>query len=230
MINQKKEYDENGQLTFEARYENGKINGKEYEKDELIFEGEYKYNQELDMLEAINFTIKSIFGTLTLKLTLIRWTGKGKEYNREGNLIYEGELFQGKKNGKGKEYNEKGQLIYEGEFLNGEKHGKGKIYNIEENLEIESEFFNGKEIGISKTYKHGILIKEINYSKPYTEGKEYNEQGKLIFEGTFKAGYHDTGNYKEYYEDGNLKLEGKLEDGYLKGIVKEYYDDKKLLF
>ena len=97
MINQKKEYDENGQLTFEARYENGKINGKEYEKDELIFEGEYQYNKELDMLEAINFTIKSIFGTLSLKSTLIRWTGKGKEYNREGNLIYEGELFQGKK-------------------------------------------------------------------------------------------------------------------------------------
>ena len=30
------------------------------------------------------------------------------------------------KNGKGKEYNEDGKLIYDGEYLNGEKNGKGK--------------------------------------------------------------------------------------------------------
>ena len=31
-----------------------------------------------------------------------------------------------KKNGKGKEYDENGKLIYEGEYLNGERHGHAK--------------------------------------------------------------------------------------------------------
>ena len=115
-------------------------------------------------------------------------------------------------------------------MLNGEKHGKGKIYDIDNNIEIESVFFNGKESGISKAYKNGILLKEIDYSKPYPEGKEYNDQGKLIFEGTFDDRHRSTGNYKEYYENGNIKLEGKLNNECIEGTVKEYYNDGKLLF
>ena len=33
-----------------------------------------------------------------------------------------------KKNGKGKEYNRNGKLIFEGEYLNGKSNGKGKEY------------------------------------------------------------------------------------------------------
>ena len=67
--------------------------GKEYYKDELIFEGEY-----LD-------------GT--------RWNGKGKEYNGKDELFYDGEYPKGERwNGKGKEYmfNE---IMFDGEYLNG---------------------------------------------------------------------------------------------------------------
>ena len=42
------------------------------------------------------------------------------------NSIYE--LIKG--TGKIKEYNDNGKLIFEGEYLNGERNGKGKIYNI----------------------------------------------------------------------------------------------------
>ena len=37
--------------------------------------------------------------------------GQGKEYNGNGQLIFEGEYLNGKINGKGKEYDENGQLI-----------------------------------------------------------------------------------------------------------------------
>ena len=41
-----------------------------------------------------------------------------KEYNAYNDLlIYEGEFKEGKRNGKGKEYNNEGKLIYEGEYL-----------------------------------------------------------------------------------------------------------------
>ena len=47
--------------------------------------------------------------------------GKGKEYNNDGNLIFEGEYLNGERNGKGKEYNNDGELIYEGEYLKGKR-------------------------------------------------------------------------------------------------------------
>ena len=44
-----------------------------------------------------------------------------------GNLKYEGEYLNGKRNGKGKEYDLYGQLKFEGEYLYGQKR-KGKLY------------------------------------------------------------------------------------------------------
>ena len=37
--------------------------------------------------------------------------------------------LNGKRNGKGKEYNNNGEVEFEGEYLNGERNGKGKEYN-----------------------------------------------------------------------------------------------------
>ena len=36
--------------------------------------------------------------------------------------------LNGKRNGKGKEYDDNGTLQFDGEYLNGEKYGKGKEY------------------------------------------------------------------------------------------------------
>ena len=51
-----------------------------------------------------------------------------------------------KKNGKGKEYNEDGELIFEGEYLNGIRwNGKGKEF-FRGKLKFEGEYLNGKKI------------------------------------------------------------------------------------
>jgi len=53
--------------------------------------------------------------------------GKGKEYfSIRGELKFEGEYLNGRKNGKGKEYDYNDKLYYEGEYINGKRHGKGK--------------------------------------------------------------------------------------------------------
>ena len=44
-----------------------------------------------------------------------------------GNLSFEGEYLNGKRNGKGLEYFN-GKLIFSGEYKNGERNGKGKEY------------------------------------------------------------------------------------------------------
>ena len=55
--------------------------------------------------------------------------GKGKEYDFNGKLIFEGEYLNGIRwNGKGKEYYDNGKIRFEGEYLNGKK-WNGKIYN-----------------------------------------------------------------------------------------------------
>ncbi len=45
-------------------------------------------------------------------------TGKGTEYDEDGDLEYEGEYLNGKRNGKGKEYRF-GKIIYKGGYSNG---------------------------------------------------------------------------------------------------------------
>ena len=56
------------------------------------------------------------------KYQFIYKNGFIKEYNLYTNaLIFEGEGLKGEKNGKGKEYNENGYLIFEGEYKKGKR-------------------------------------------------------------------------------------------------------------
>ena len=76
------------------------------------------------------------------------WDGNGKEYFLNGNVLFSGEYYRGRKwNGKGydnkfgnvqfiledgngrvREYNYDGELIFEGKYKNGKRDGYGIIY------------------------------------------------------------------------------------------------------
>ena len=63
-----------------------------------------------------------IWHFLTFLYILKNGNGKVKEYgDDDGNLEFEGEYLNGKRNGKGKEYDTLGNLKFEGEYLNGQK-------------------------------------------------------------------------------------------------------------
>ena len=51
-----------------------------------------------------------------------------------------------KKSGRGKEYNNDGNLIFEGEYLNGERHGKGKEVEFAGSSFYDVEYINGIKI------------------------------------------------------------------------------------
>ena len=134
-------------LIFEGEYSNGIRNGKgkEYYYDNTLkFEGEYLNDER---------------------------NGKGKEYNKIGKLVFEGEYLNEKRyigkeydingnlmyelnhvKGKGKEYDYNDRLIFEGEYLNGERNGKGKEYSIIGKILFEGEYLNDKRNGIGKEY------------------------------------------------------------------------------
>ena len=66
-----------------------------------------------------------------------------KEYNYNGNILFDGEYLNGKKNGKGKEYDDHGIIYFYGEYLNGQKWNGIEIdfsHNYNEYIEIVTHF------------------------------------------------------------------------------------------
>ena len=129
-----KEYYSNGNLSFEGEYLNDKRwNGKFYD---------YQGNIELELKDG---------------------TGKGKIYNnKNGKLLFEGELIGGVSNGKIKQYYDNGNLKLEGEYINGISNGKVKEYDCYGNLIFEGICLNGMSwIGRVKHYNcYGELLYE----------------------------------------------------------------------
>ena len=109
---------------YEGEYLNGEKNGKgkEYNKDHLIYEGQYLKGKKWN---------GKIYSKSNQNLYIIE-NGKGYiiEYDELfGKLIYEREYSNGERNGKGKEFWENDEVSFEGEYLNGKRNGKGIEYS-----------------------------------------------------------------------------------------------------
>ena len=137
IVNNIKELQKKGDLIFEGEYLNGLRNGKgkEYWNTKLIFEGEYLYDYRLKGKYYINERLEYEGDYLYNK----KYNGKG--YDANGNIIYE--LKNG--TGKVKEYYDDGELKFEGEYSNGKRNGQGKEYYIwSYELKFEGEYLNGE--------------------------------------------------------------------------------------
>ena len=80
----------------------------------------------------------------------------------------------------------------------------------------EGEYLNGKKNGKGKEYnQYGKIIFEGEYSNwKRKKGKEYNQYGKIIFEGEYLNGQRWNGKGKEYDLNGSDLL---FEEEYLNG-------------
>ena len=203
-------YDDNGDLFFEGEFINGKKNGKgkEYFPDgRVIFEGEYlngkrwnikgyDFNGNIicELKEGKGFIIEAL-STFSLFGFLI--------------IYYECEYLNGEKNGKGKEYNNEGKLLFEGDYLDG-KRWNGKTYNI--NKTIITELKEGK--GYLKEFYGDYLVGEGEYlyGLKNGKGKEYGPLGKLLFEGEYLNNQR-SGKGIEYGFFGDTKFEGEYKYG-----------------
>ena len=148
----------NDQIVFEREYSNGKRNGnvEEYnEEGEFIFEGEYLNGK--------------------------KWKGFRKDYDEEtGKLIFECEYLNGIINGKGKEYDKyNGDLLFSGKYLNGKRNGYGEEYKYIYEIPAYSYYSN------SSSNKKLTMFSGEYLNGERKEGKEYNHEGKIIYEGEF---------------------------------------------
>ena len=205
-----KEYIGKNELIFEGEYLNGmryKGNGKEYDQEgRIIFEGEY--------------------------LNGIRWKGKIKSYSKmfeDPNIIlFEGECDNGKINGEGVEYYYNGDIKFVGEYLNGERwNGKYSFSSFICDINI-AEIKEGKEMGNLLIY-HDNGNKFIGEYKQFPEkrkGKEFDQRGKLLFEGEYNFNKPTNGHIIQYNDKGEIIFEGEIFNGNKNGKGKEYNKGK----
>ena len=139
--------------------------------------------------------------------------GKGKMYLFDEGFKFEGEFKEGLRwDGKG--YDGQNNIIYELKNGNGiiKEYYKQKLYS-------ENEYKNGKKNGRGKDYDNdGQLI----FKGEYLNGKKwnskgYNGQNNIVYE--LKNG---NGIVKEY-NNGKLRFEGYYMNGVKNGKGKEYY-------
>ena len=110
--------------------------------------------------------------------------GKVKQYYYEGDLKFEGEYLYGHKI-KGKEYFENGKIKFEGEYLF-DREWDGIRYDKDGNIKYKlskgkgkiEEYVNLKSLGKTLTFKGEFINGKRN-----GKAKEYDNDGKLLFEG-----------------------------------------------
>ena len=127
-----KEFNKDGELEFEGEYLYGyRRKGKEYVQKRLEYEGEYLFYRKWNG-KGFNENGNVIYAIKNGK-------GKIKEYYN-GYLMFEGEYLNGTRNGKGKEFNSDGELEFEGEYSYG---FRLKGYEYFHDKKIYREYFNG---------------------------------------------------------------------------------------
>jgi hypothetical protein len=127
-----------------------------------------------------------------------------------GNIVwvsgetYSGEVVNGHITGKGKYYNSQGELIYEGSFVDGEW-VFGKHYNIQGELIYEGNFVGGKRKGFGTSYENNCAVYEGEFENdiPHGYGTLYYDDCSLEIK---RKGIFEYGRFI-YEEEANNMCE-----------------------
>lgn len=165
--------------------------------------------------------------------------GKGRYFDSNGNLIFEGEFKNNLYDGNGKYYSiesvhgEEGSVLcYEGEFEKGKYSGQGKLYftsgERKGELFYEGDFYKNKYNGQGTLYYSEDHIYEGGFaeSEKHGFGKEIyiNSEGKeVVIHGTYSN--DKLNGYAEIYVDGIINAEGEYANGLLTGQATIYYEN-----
>ena len=236
-----KEYNYKNKLLFEGKYIKGIKYGKEYDNNGyLIFEGEYLNNLKWNGKIKEYHSFPNEEGYICYGYAKLFDFEKEPEIKMDeinnNKIKFEGEYLYGLRNGKGREFNFDGELMYEDYFINnkrisGEREANEKT-NSKYYIKFEGEFLNGGKYKRGREYdfKGNILFEgEYLYDKKNGKAEEYNYNGELIFKGEYLNGVRWIGKGKEkLYMRNRLDFEGEYINGIKKG--KAYNSDGKLEF
>ena len=169
--------------------------------------------------------------------------GKGKlmshspNHNSQGNLIFEGNFKNGKKDGQGRQYHTSHSFTqsfrYEGIFENDKLQGYAEEYSCYNKKLYDGMFVDGKYQGGGVEYEHtGVGVKysgNFKNGKYECEGTEYHLDSEQVkYTGNFKNGLYD-GSGKEFHKNGVLKYNGNYKNGKFDDYGKQHNDLGKCL-
>ncbi len=154
--------------------------------------------------------------------------GKGKEYDENGVLTYEGAFVDGMREGTGIAY-EGGAMVYEGDFSVDLYDGTGKLYDSGEFI-YEGAFKDGVRSGEgTEFYSIGRPRYKGAFADDLYEGQgvEYDEKGAKLYEGGFSQGlYNGAGSL---YPLKDQRVEATFVDGEPDGAI-QWYKSNKLYY
>ena len=147
--------------------------------------------------------------------------GFGHEYSEEGNLVYEGFVFEGRKVCFGKEWNDDGNnncLVYEGGYCNDERWGKGISYDLTGKMDFEGEWMNNH--GMTKNEKDLMndLIVPMSIEEFVIDENMFNDENittlhfspLLVRLKRIEIGYKCFQHVREFVIDGLESLESVM--------------------
>ncbi|MGM0883294.1 MAG: stalk domain-containing protein [Bacillota bacterium] len=180
-----KYYYGDGSLAYDGQFENGsRTTGKQYDKGILVYEGQWKNK----MYHGNGKYYKNGFLYYEGEFAVNAEHGRGKYYNEAGYVRIEGESKNGILDGPAKMYYPNGQVDFDGEFKKGMMSGEVRRYYPNGNLEFSGIYEGGNRISGRYYYPDGTFFEgDFFASKPF-EGKVFNRQGELVYEGKLKNG------------------------------------------
>jgi len=206
-----KYYNDDGILTTEANFIEGKIEGKH---STFYVNGSRRkvYDIKDDKLDSDIFSYYS-FNQLYSKVPYDEdgeKHGDAEYYFKKGGVSHKITYDHGKINGDYIEYYSDGQLKVKVSYVNGKEEGKYLYYHENGKLNTEGFYENGMAVGHWK-YMHdnGVLKEEGDLKSDFRIGiwQTFTENGKLSEETNYGETGKKTGIYKEFSLDGNLILE-----------------------
>ena len=183
-------YHENGQLYLEIVYKNGRISSDEvklFAKDgKLLCTNHYKNTQPDGTYKTFLFqnNMEPLFDGIYKDG---EFTGTQRAYYKDATPRSLTTFKDGEKDGVEKKYDYKGKLILETPYKDDKKNGLEKGYTTNGKSEIN--YKDGVKNGSSKLYYKNAKVENLtNYKNGKKNGAsiEYNDDGTLAWEGTFK--------------------------------------------
>ncbi|MAD96084.1 MAG: hypothetical protein CMB99_02040 [Flavobacteriaceae bacterium] len=204
------EYHESKKLLKKGTYKDGEEVGI-WLKNEFYNNGNLKY--ELKILDGkMNGLCKDYYENGQLRSSGImandKPNGDYKAYYSDGQLREVGAFRFGKKHGTFKKYDEDGELESIKSYANDEKNGYWKYKNYSGDIE-EGQYTNGKKSGNWKIYDDGNLEEEGEYLNDKRHGlwkfyvtNIHSKKTRITKKGIYRNGEKD-GKWVHYNRDGN---------------------------
>lgn len=223
-------YDENGKITLEMQYKDGKLDGL---TRSYFSTGDTYWEENYTKGELNGKTVRYYKnGNIKQSDVFINGIKEGPDqsYDKEGHLIEEVMWAGNRENGPARLFYPGGSIRFETSAIEGKQNGSSKGYYETGELQFEAVFKDDKIVGESKEYYINGNIYSI---VPWKDGKAngtarfYYESGCLMWIIQYKDGVPD-GDSIMFSPEGRVKVKNSLKSGRLNGTKCTFADDGSL--